>query len=172
MYISKEERQKLKEAICINGTLTEDDKIDNDITVEVDGEVITDTNDTLEDTVITDVNDEGISSENDQKDALDGYGSKLAITDMLLSAVNDENEAIQFYNSLIAACIEEGYQDIANIVKHISEEENIHVGMLQHAMATISEQAKTIKDGEEEAAQITTNGNEKEFEAENAAIEA
>lgn len=127
---------------------------EDDITVEVDGEVVVDTAE---------------EEEEEQKDALDGYGSKLAITDMLLRAVSDENETIQFYNNLIATCEEEGFSEIANVIRHISEEENIHVGMLQHAMATISDQAKTIKDGEEEAAQIL-NG-EEDLTPEDTAIE-
>ena len=129
---------------------------DDNISVEVDGEVVTDP--PVE------------NAEEAQEDALDGYGPKLAITDMLLRAVNDENEAIQGYNDLIAACVEEGFEDISNVIKHIAEEENIHVGMLQHAMATISEQAKTIKDGEEEAAQII-NG-ENDLTVDDTAIEA
>ena len=164
MYISREERAILKEAL-----LTEADTVkdpvegdgqvpveDDNITVEVDGEVVTDP-------IVEE-------DPNNSKDALDGYGPKLAITDMLLQAVNDENTTIQFYNSLIASCIEEGYQDIANVIKHINEEENIHVGMLQHAMSTISEQAKTIKDGEEEAAQIISG--EEDLTADDTAIEA
>ena len=164
MYISKEERIILKEAFLNEADTPVEDPIEDDgqvpveddnITVEVDGEVVTDP-----------IPDE----EDANKDALDGYGPKLAITDLLLQAVNDENETIQFYNNLIASCIEEGYQDIANVVKHINEEENIHVGMLQHAMSTISEQAKTIKDGEEEAAQIISG--EEDLTAEDTAIEA
>ena len=49
---------------------------------------------------------------------------------MLLQAINDENTTIQYYNSLVAACKDEGFEDIANVIKHINEEENIHVGML------------------------------------------
>ena len=53
---------------------------------------------------------------------------------------------------------EESHQKFEDI-KHINEEENIHVGMLQHAMSTISEQAKDINKGVEEAEQII-NGEE------------
>lgn len=101
--------------------------------------------------------DEGTSKETieiPQEDTIDNFGPTLGITDLLLQAINDENETIQFYNNLIASCNAEGFDDIANIVKHINEEENIHVGMLQHAMTTISEQAKDIDKGVEEAEQI------------------
>ena len=149
MFISKSIRQKLKESLQMLEEIEDDD-----ITVEVDGEVVADTSSEVEEV----------------EDALDGHGAKLGITDMLLSAVNDENEAIQFYNDLIATCIDENYHDIANVIKHIAEEENIHVGMIQHAMSTISEQAKTIKDGEEEAAQIISG--DEDLAATDTAIEA
>ena len=151
MYISKEERIKLKESLQLLKEAEEDliqgdGKVpvqENDITVEVDGEVVTDAKESDE-----------APAEPDANTPVDEYGPKLAITDMLLQAVNDENTTIQYYNNLIAACNQEGFTDIANIIKHINEEENIHVGMLQHAMSTISEQAKDINKGVEEAEQI------------------
>ena len=73
---------------------------------------------------------------------------------MLLQAVNDENSTIQFYNSLMATAAEEGFEDIVQVIKHINEEENIHVGMLQHVMTTISDQASAIETGKEEAETI------------------
>lgn len=131
----------LKEAIE-EDSIEGDGKVpvqEDDITVEVDGQVVTDPVVEEEPTVDT---------------PIDNYGPKLAITDMLLQAINDENTTIQYYNNLIAACNQEGFTDIANVIKHINEEENIHVGMLQYAMSTISEQAKTIENGEVEAEEI------------------
>ena len=154
MYISKEERIKLKESFKALRE-AEEDSVKNDgqvpveddnITVEVDGKIVTD----------TPVEEEPIeaSSEESTETSVDNFGPKLGIVDMLLQAVNDENSTIQFYNNLIAVCNEEGFEDIANIIKHINEEENIHVGMLQHAMTTISDQAKDINKGVEEAEAI------------------
>ena len=107
--------------------------------------------------------------EEEQVDALDGYGAKLAITDLLLDAINDENATIQKYNQLIAACMEEGFEEIANVVKHINEEENIHVGMLQYAMQTISQQAESIQAGTTEAQEIM-NGEEPHDDTESEVI--
>lgn len=104
------------------------------ITVEVDGEVVTD-------------------GEPDNVD-VEEFGPALGITDMLLQAINDENTTIQFYNNLIASCNNEGFTAIADVIKHINEEENIHVGMLQYAMQSISEQAKEINKGVQEAEEI------------------
>jgi rubrerythrin len=39
----------------------------------------------------------------------------------------------------MATAAEEGFEDIVQVIKHINEEENIHVGMLQDVMTTISE---------------------------------
>ena len=125
------------------------------ISVEVDGEIVTDP--PIEESN-TDV-------------SVEEYGPKLGITDMILQAINDENTTIQYYNNMVAACNAEGFTDIANVIKHINEEENIHVGMLQHAMSTISEQAKTIEDGVIEAAEIMSGNLEAAHEEDKKAEE-
>lgn len=78
----------------------------------------------------------------------------IGITDMLIQAVTDEYSTIAQYNSLIAVLNDSGYHEIAAVVSHINEEEQIHVGMLQHAMEEISNQAKKVEDGKKEAEQI------------------
>lgn len=113
------------------------------ISVEVDGEIVTDP--PIEDPTVD--------------TPIEEFGPKLAIADMLLQAINDENTTIQQYNNMIATCNSEGFEPIANVLKHIAEEENIHVGMLQHAISTISDQAQTIETGKEEAEEIMS-GNE------------
>lgn len=126
---------------------------DDDIQVKVDGEVVADTS--------TDEIESGEMNiqATDTDSTIEEFGAKLGLTDMLLQAVNDENTTIQYYNNLIAACNDEGFNAIADVIKHINEEENIHVGMLQYAISTISDQAKTIGQGEKEAADIMS-GNE------------
>ena len=125
---------------------------EDDIQVSVDGEVIADTS--TEEVESGEVALEPALEET----TVDEFGPKLGIADALLQAINDENTTIQRYNNLVAACNDEGFPEIANVIKHINEEENIHVGMLQYAMQTISEQAKTIADGAKEAEEIM-NGN-------------
>ena len=129
--------------------LDEDAQLDGDgsvtldngeeISVEVDGQIIT---------------DPPVEEVTEDSDTINEFGSKLGLTDMLLQAVNDENSTIQFYNSLMATAAEEGFEDIVQVIKHINEEENIHVGMLQHVMTTISDQASAIETGKEEAETI------------------
>lgn len=127
----------------------------DNISVEVDGEIVTDPP----------------IEKPDVDTPIEEYGPKLGITDMILQAINDENTTIQYYNNMVAACNAEGFVDIANVIKHINEEENIHVGMLQHAMSTISEQASKIKDGEEEATEIMAGEEPSDHEVEDDSTE-
>ena len=78
----------------------------------------------------------------------------LGIADMLMNAINDEYETIASYNMIIANLNEAGYPDLAAVISHINEEEQIHVGMIQHALEKISEQAKKVEEGRVEAEQI------------------
>ena len=78
----------------------------------------------------------------------------IGIADMLIQAITDEYATIAQYNSLVAILNDTGYSELAAVVSHINEEEQIHVGMLQHAMEEVSKQAKKVEDGKQEAEQI------------------
>lgn len=78
----------------------------------------------------------------------------LGLADLFMAAINDEYKTIASYNSLIANLNEVGYPDLAAVISHINEEEQIHVGMIQHALEKISEQAKKVEEGKHEAEQI------------------
>lgn len=146
------EATSIEEDSSGDGVVTLDDG--KEISVEVDGQLVTDP-------AVDDDEEEEPTSDT----PVDEYGPKLAITDMLLQAVNDENTTIQYYNNLIAACNQEGFTNIVNVIKHINEEENIHVGMLQYAISTISEQAKDIDKGTEEAEEIMSGNLEADHES-------
>ena len=73
-----------------------------------------------------------------------------AIADMLIKSINDEWTTISEYNTLIANAESEGYNDIAQVVRDINAEENIHVGQLQAALETLSSQTSAIDAGKEE----------------------
>lgn len=120
------------------------------ITVKVDGEVIADTSKETEQEIPVEENSilNDVGSENSEPSAAAG------IVELLMQAVKDEYNTISFYNTLIANANEQGFSDIASVINHINEEENIHVGMLQHAITQLSEQAKQIETGKEEAEQI------------------
>ena len=123
-----------------NNIVPLNEEAEDNIKVEVDGEVIADTS--VEEPVQPAV------EETSQPDP------KLGIVDALIAAINSEYETIQNYNSLIATCEEYGFDAIAEILKHVNAEENIHVGMFQHAVQTLSEDAKEIETGVEEAQKI------------------
>ena len=122
--------------------LTED--VNKEITVEVDGEVVADT--ANQETAATDV-----GSENSTPSA------ELGLSEILMQAVKDEYSTIQFYNELTATANEHGRKDIAAVISHINEEENIHVGQLQYCIQQLSQQAEKVEDGKVEAEEIVNN---------------
>lgn len=141
------ERLSVNTAISLKEA-TEDTK--EDITVEVDGETVVDTNendvaDTLESEVEITVDDNPASE----------IGPTLAVTQLLMDAIKDEYNTIQFYNDIIAtASSEEGFDDVVRIMKHINEEEQIHVGMLQQLLKQYDTAAGEVETGKTEASDI------------------
>ena len=73
------------------------------------------------------------------------------VAKLLLQAINDESDTIQFYNDLLANTDNE---DIIAIINDINEEENNHIGMLSKALAIVSPNAEAIEDGQEEAEEM------------------
>ena len=95
---------------------------------------------------------------------------QFGIASMLNSLIRDEWEAIEGYNSTIATLndikIEGSLTDINSIKKVLTDivnEENIHVGQLQQALALVSPNAVSIDTGareaEEQIVTKTTNNN-------------
>lgn len=142
MYISKEERAKLKANVI-------KEAVEDDIVVEVDGEEIIDTSELT--------TEEKIESTEAPKTPTD-----MAITDMLSMLIKDELEAIEGYNSAISTLrsIIEDPESGANIdninqsikvLEDIAGEEYIHIGQLQEVQKLFSSQVDLIAEGEEEA---------------------
>lgn len=73
------------------------------------------------------------------------------ITDLLLSLITDENEAIQGYNSFIATINGMGHDDFIPVINDIVNEEMNHIGMLQKLLQKVSPNASSIDQGKEEA---------------------
>lgn len=139
--------------------ITED--VEDDIKVEVDGEVVTDTTEPVADGT-TDVGNE-----------VSEPSVELGIVEMLMQAVKDEYNTISFYNGLTANANECGRADIAAVISHINEEENIHVGQLQYCIEKLSQQATMVEDGKVEAEKIIAKAEEeKDLEVTDTAIEA
>jgi hypothetical protein len=78
-------------------------------------------------------------------------GEDGGIASIIHGLIIDEWEAIEGYNPAIEACKNLGFTDIAEVLTHIQNEENKHVGELQQCLATISDSAKKIEVGTVEA---------------------
>ena len=78
-------------------------------------------------------------------------GPEAGIASLINKLIVDEWEAIQGYNDAIVAAETEGYSDIAQVLRDIANEENLHVGQLEQCMKTISPNAESINQGEIEA---------------------
>lgn len=73
------------------------------------------------------------------------------INSLIIGAINDEWEAIRFYEDLLVNNTDE---KVAKIVQDILNEEHNHVGMLEEVLKEFSEEAEKISDGEQEAQEI------------------
>ena len=134
---------------------------DVEVVMEVDGEVVTDTAEPVAEPA-TDVGSE-----------VSEPSIELGIVEMLMQAVKDEYNTISFYNGLTANANECGRKDVAAVISHINEEENIHVGQLQYCIEKLSQQATMVEDGKVEAEQIIAQAEEeKDLEVTDTATEA
>lgn len=87
-------------------------------------------------------------------DAPPEQGAATGIANELNALIIDEWEAITGYNSALATVKDEpGHEDIVKILTDILAEENVHVGQLQAALATVAPNAESITVG-------TTEGKE------------
>lgn len=82
-------------------------------------------------------------------------GSDSGVTDLIITAINDEWEAIRAYNSVIQTLKYEAsnnpdYESFVAILNEINSEENKHVGQLQEILQKLSPNARYIDKGREE----------------------
>lgn len=89
--------------------------------------------------------------ENTDSEELSGPepGPDTGLSDLILTAINDENDTIKNYNMLIANL--GSHEDFIPVINDILEEENLHVGQLQTLLKQISPNAEKIAQGEVEA---------------------
>lgn len=79
-------------------------------------------------------------------------GMDTGVAELLLHLINDENEAIQNYNSARATlATDPNYSEFIEVMDDIATEELNHVGQLQALLKRISPNASAIEAGEEEA---------------------
>lgn len=78
-------------------------------------------------------------------------GANMGIASLIIDAINDEWEAIKFYNDMIATVDEVGDpNNVIDVVRHIVAEENNHVGQLEELLGLISPNVENIDAGREE----------------------
>ena len=170
----------LIEKLCVQtATTTLQEATTDDIEVKVDGELIVDTNendvaDTSETDVEETVSDDIVVDTAENVPPIDApvdeFGVNHAFSSLIVSAIQDEYKTIQLYNDLIATANDQGMEDASRVLKHINEEELIHVGMLQTLLKQIDDTAKEIETGEDEAAEILNH--EEDLTVDDTAIEA
>ena len=80
-------------------------------------------------------------------------GKDTGVANTLSALIQDEWQAIDGYNKAIENFTNLDMENIAEVLKDIVAEENIHVGQLQAALQTIATNAGEIATGEKEAAE-------------------
>lgn len=99
---------------------------------------------------LQDLNDSNVTTINDTSDEAPTPKDN-GIAALLIDSINGEWDTIKLYNDLIVAAESYGYPDIADVIRDINKEENLHVGQLQTALETISPVTSAIDEGSIEA---------------------
>lgn len=76
-------------------------------------------------------------------------GNDIGVSNLIINAINDEWQTIEYYNELIANL--QNNPDMIPVIQDIVAEENTHVGQLQKMLLQISPNVSNILSGEEEA---------------------
>jgi rubrerythrin len=80
-------------------------------------------------------------------------GPQFGLTELINTAMQNELETVNEYNTLALNARSEGFEDIANVIDEINTEENKHIGQLQELLKTISPNAQAIEVGTVEGEQ-------------------
>lgn len=80
-------------------------------------------------------------------------GPQFGLTELINTAMQNELETVNEYNTLALNARSEGFEDIANVIDEINTEENKHIGQLQELLKTISPNAEAIEVGKVEGEQ-------------------
>lgn len=122
-----------------NSTIKEE--VEDDVKVEVDGEVVADT-----------------SEENKEEVEVPSTDASMGASQIINSLIQDELQAIDGYNSAIQTFRsmaevddKEKLEGCIKVLSDIASEENIHVGQLQEVQKLFNDQATLVTDGAEEA---------------------
>lgn len=117
------------------------EEVEDDVKVEVDGEVVADT-----------------SEENKEEVEVPSTDTSMGASQIINSLIQDELQAIDGYNSAIQTFRsmaevddKEKLEKCIKVLSDIASEENIHVGQLQEVQKLFNDQATLVTDGVEEA---------------------
>ena len=116
-------------------------------------EILPSTNEGLEDLFkedIINVDDEFDMSADEVSPAPE-IGVESGMSATINALIRDEWEAIDGYNSAIVTAKDAGLDDIVQVLTHIQNEENKHVGELQECLKLLTPSAEHIEVGAEEA---------------------
>lgn len=95
---------------------------------------------------------EDVSQPNEETNSENGPKTKdTGVAQLLIDAINGEWDTIKLYNDIVVNLEEYGYKDIADVIRDIVVEENVHIGQLQKALETLSPNVSSIEDGSKEA---------------------
>ena len=75
------------------------------------------------------------------------------LSNIIITAINDEWKTIAYYNDLVELLRKEGHDEMINVIEDIANEENKHVGQLQEIMKQLSPNTMSIADGETEGSE-------------------
>lgn len=78
----------------------------------------------------------------------------VGIADLIIGAINDEWDAIRYYNTMKVNLTDVTMQ---KVIDDIVAEEMNHVGMLQSLLASISPNMEKVDEGEAEAETVVAN---------------
>lgn len=82
----------------------------------------------------------------------------IGISDLTNTIINRTYDLISDLNSLRITLQDFELEDLIEVVNSIVEEENNHIGKLQHITEVISPEASNIEDGKEEASEMISEG--------------
>ena len=90
----------------------------------------------------------------------DNMTSALAISGILMDAINKKYDSISDLNSIKVNISDEGYDDMNPVIDTIIEEENNHIGKLQQLVDLLSGGEEEIAEGKEETIDMIDNSDE------------
>lgn len=82
------------------------------------------------------------------------FGVETGLADIIISSINKKWDNIRDFNSIIVTLKDTGYDEYVPIIEEILEEENNHIGKLQHIVELLNPVTSNINDGKQEAEEI------------------